>query len=104
MDQWIEDVLGDGYEQQALELGDDPDGEGQVVGTLVRRRRRGETPRAVLYVHGFTDYFFQTELADFYTERGFAFFALDLRKCGRSLAGRARRRTTSPTSPSTTRS
>ena len=39
---------------------------------------------AVLYVHGFTDYFFQTALADFFTERGFAFFALDLRKCGRS--------------------
>jgi alpha-beta hydrolase superfamily lysophospholipase len=38
----------------------------------------------VLYVHGFTDYFFQKELADFFTDRGFAFFALDLRKCGRS--------------------
>ena len=47
-------------------------------------RRRRIPIGAVLYVHGFTDYFFQTALADFFTERGFAFFALDLRKCGRS--------------------
>src|SRR6185437_11218200 len=38
----------------------------------------------VLYVHGFADYFFQTELADFFAERGFAFYALDLRKSGRA--------------------
>ena len=38
----------------------------------------------MIYVHGFSDYFFQTELADFFADRGFAFYALDLRKCGRS--------------------
>jgi alpha-beta hydrolase superfamily lysophospholipase len=81
---WQPDVLGEGYEQQVLDLGDDPDGEGQIVGTLVRREAPEKPTGAVLYVHGFTDYFFHTELADFYTERGFAFFALDLRKCGRS--------------------
>jgi alpha-beta hydrolase superfamily lysophospholipase len=35
-------------------------------------------------VHGFSDYFFQTELADFFAARGLAFYALDLRKCGRA--------------------
>jgi alpha-beta hydrolase superfamily lysophospholipase len=84
MADWQPDVLGDGYEQQVLDLGDDPDGQGQIVGTLVRREAPEKPTGAVLYVHGFTDYFFQTALADFYTERGFAFFALDLRKCGRS--------------------
>lgn len=84
MADWQPDVLGDGYEQQVIELGDDPDGQGQIVGTLVRREPPAEPRGAVLYVHGFTDYFFQTGLADFFTERGFAFFALDLRKCGRS--------------------
>ncbi len=84
MADWQPDVLGDGYEQQVLELGDDPDGQGQIVGTLVRREAPAHPTGAVLYVHGFTDYFFQTALADFFTERGFAFFALDLRKCGRS--------------------
>jgi alpha-beta hydrolase superfamily lysophospholipase len=39
---------------------------------------------AVLVVHGFTDYFFNTELADHFAARGFAFYALDLHKCGRS--------------------
>ena len=39
---------------------------------------------AVLAVHGYTDYFFHTELADHFANRGFTFYALDLRKCGRS--------------------
>ncbi|MGH3474268.1 MAG: alpha/beta hydrolase [Aeromicrobium sp.] len=84
MADWQPDVLGDGYEQQVLELGDDPDGQGLIAGTLVRREAPEKPTGAVLYVHGFSDYFFQTALADFFTERGFAFFALDLRKCGRS--------------------
>lgn len=84
MADWQPDVLGQGYEQQVLDLGDDPDGQGQIVGTLVRREAKPDAERAVLYVHGFTDYFFQTELADFFTDHGFAFYALDLRKCGRS--------------------
>jgi len=69
-----------------------------VCATLVRHRaaarrlrrwlpsvfRRG--PRFdVLYVHGWSDYFFQRELAEFWSDRGAAFYALDLRKYGRSL-------------------
>jgi alpha-beta hydrolase superfamily lysophospholipase len=84
MADWQPDVLGDGYEQQVLELGEDPDGQGEIVGTLVRREAPEHPIGAVLYVHGFTDYFFQTALADFFTDHGLAFFALDLRKCGRS--------------------
>ena len=84
MTQWQPDVLGEGYEQRVLPLGEDPDGQGDVVATLVRRTPPAEVRRAVLYVHGFSDYFFQTALADFFTERGHAFYALDLRKCGRS--------------------
>jgi alpha-beta hydrolase superfamily lysophospholipase len=80
-----QDVLGPGYEAMRLPLGEDA--EGQVVATLVRRRAPERTGRAVLYVHGFTDYFFQTHLADFYVERGYDFYALDLRKYGRSLLG-----------------
>lgn len=84
MTDWISDELGDGYEQHTIALGIDPDGEGMIDATLVRRQPPTEVSAAVLYVHGFTDYFFQTEMADFFTERGFAFYALDLRKCGRS--------------------
>lgn len=77
------DVLGPPYESHTIDLGTDD--EGPVTATLVRRQ--GETPsrRAVLYVHGFVDYFFQTHLADFFVERGWDFYALDLRKYGRSL-------------------
>jgi alpha-beta hydrolase superfamily lysophospholipase len=77
------DVLGAGYEAIELPLGEDE--EGEVVATLVRRRATDPSRRAVLYVHGFVDYFFQKHLADFYVERGFDFYALDLRKYGRSL-------------------
>ncbi|MCO1599144.1 alpha/beta hydrolase [Micromonospora sp. RHAY321] len=77
------DVLGPPYERQTIDLGTDD--EGPVVATLVRRRAERPTGRAVLYVHGFVDYFFQTHLADFFAERGWDFYALDLRKYGRSL-------------------
>jgi len=84
--EWTADVLGEGYEQCSLEFGTDPDGEGEIAATLVRRLpRTDEQVRGVaLYVHGFSDYFFQTEMADFFAARGFAFHALDQRKCGRS--------------------
>jgi hypothetical protein len=86
---WRPDLLGDGYRQHVLDLGSDPDGEGSVSAVLVRREARpGEsTHGAVLYVHGFADYFFQTELADFAAARGLAFYGLDLRKCGRGGGG-----------------
>lgn len=84
MTEWIDDDLGDAYQQHTIPLGVDPDGEGAIEATLVRRTAPEHVDAAVLYVHGFSDYFFQTEMADFYTERGFAFYALDLRKCGRS--------------------
>jgi alpha-beta hydrolase superfamily lysophospholipase len=77
------DVLGPPYERHTIELADDD--EGRVIATLVRRRAEQPSRRAVLYVHGFVDYFFQTHLADFFVERGWDFYALDLRKYGRSL-------------------
>jgi alpha-beta hydrolase superfamily lysophospholipase len=77
------DVLGAPYEARTIRLADDD--EGEVVATLVRLRAATPTNRAVLYLHGFVDYFFQRHLAEFFTERGYDFYALDLRKYGRSL-------------------
>jgi alpha-beta hydrolase superfamily lysophospholipase len=79
----IDEVLGPPYERHTIDLGTDD--EGPVVATLVRRRADTPSRRAVLYVHGWVDYFFQTHLADFFVERGWDFYALDLRKYGRSL-------------------
>ncbi len=46
-----------------------------VVATLVRRAPRAATGRAVLHVHGFADYFFQTAYAEWWLDRGYDFYA-----------------------------
>ena len=89
--EWRPDILGEHFEQLTLPLR--PDAEGDVVATLVRyspaprlHLHRGSAADAdVLYVHGWSDYFFQRRLARTFTERGARFFALDLRRYGRSL-------------------
>ncbi|MGC4111886.1 MAG: alpha/beta hydrolase [Nocardioides sp.] len=77
------DVLGAPYTAETFELPDDD--EGKVVATLVRRPAGRRTTKAVLHVHGFADYFFQTAYAEWWTARGYDFYALDLRKYGRSI-------------------
>ena len=77
------DVLG--YPWVAETIGLPPDDEGAVVATLVSRRTDRPTGKAVLHVHGFADYFFQTEYAEWWLARGYDFYALDLRKYGRSI-------------------
>lgn len=83
MNGWEPDDL-PGYRRYTIPLGADPDGEGDIVATLIHRSGTPSPSRAVLAVHGYTDYFFNTELADHFAARGFAFYAIDLRKCGRS--------------------
>jgi alpha-beta hydrolase superfamily lysophospholipase len=83
MSTWQPDRLLPGFE--ALELGFPDDYDGAVVATLVRLPG-GEAPRGpVLYVHGYNDYYFQAHMAHRFAAEGFAFYALDLRKHGRSL-------------------
>lgn len=77
------DVLGAPYVARTIALADDF--EGRVVATLVSRPAAEPTGRAVLSVHGFADYFFQTAAADFWVANGYDFHAIDLRKFGRSL-------------------
>nr|WP_255768975.1 alpha/beta hydrolase [Pseudarthrobacter sulfonivorans] len=69
-----------------------PDDEGDVVATLIRyggapkaAGGSGSEVRVVLYLHGWADYFLQAELAEHLAAEGFHFYALDLRKFGRSL-------------------
>lgn len=87
---WETDILGDGYTCQTLHLGRDPEGEGDAFATIVRYRPRDtnradwEQRPAVLLVHGMTDYFFATHVAEFLHGAGLAVYAVDLRKCGRS--------------------
>lgn len=60
-----------------------PDYDGRVISTLLYAECGSE--RAILYIHGYTDYFFQEHLAAGLVERGYNFYAIDLRKYGRSL-------------------
>ncbi|KAA1415825.1 alpha/beta hydrolase [Nocardioides humilatus] len=77
------DVLGAPWQAETIPL--PPDGEGEVVATLVSRSAGGQTTRAVLHVHGFADYFFQASYGEWWLERGHDMYALDLRKYGRSI-------------------
>jgi alpha-beta hydrolase superfamily lysophospholipase len=81
---WVPDIL-PGHWQYTIDLGPDPAGEGDIAATLIRRGPATDgSGHAILTVHGYTDYFFNTVLADHFANRGFTFYALDLQKCGRS--------------------
>jgi alpha-beta hydrolase superfamily lysophospholipase len=90
---WRDDELIRGYQARDMELVGvrrhpeeiDPEvGDDALVATLVRRSRRHHS-RAVLYLHGWNDYFFQTHVAEWWDALGYDFYALDLRRYGRSL-------------------
>jgi alpha-beta hydrolase superfamily lysophospholipase len=76
--------LGRGFVHRTLRF--EPDYDGDVTATLVRNDPVLQHARgAVLYLHGFIDYFFQRHVADCFNAAGYSFYALDLRKYGRSL-------------------
>ena len=79
------DVLGAGWTALTLPLRPDGVTPGPLA-TLVHRTPDGPAPRrAVLYVHGFVDYFFHTDFAQALADAGYDLFALDLRDFGRSI-------------------
>ncbi len=88
---WVPDMLGDGYEMRHVSQPDDY--AGPVISTIIRKLvpdsqkgiDRQATTRGVLYIHGFNDYFFQKEMGDRFIEHGYDFYAVDLRRYGRSL-------------------
>lgn len=89
---WSTDPLlgSDGYEIERVPQPDDY--AGRVESTVIRRLPDGEKPsRAVLYIHGYNDYFFQRELGMVFNDSGYGFYAVDLRKYGRSLLPQQRR-------------
>ena len=81
--QWRPDVLGDGYEMRYVDQPDDYSC--QVRSTIIRKLSSCGGNKGVLYVHGFNDYFFQAEMGDRFVDSCYNFYAVDLRKYGRSL-------------------
>ncbi|MFT2112038.1 alpha/beta hydrolase [Marinomonas sp. 2405UD68-3] len=52
---------------------------------LINHKHSHEFSKAILYLHGYTDYFFQSELAEDIIKNDYAFYALDLQGYGRSI-------------------
>jgi len=71
------------YISQTIKL--NPDYEGEVIATLIKSKFNVGNRKSVLYLHGYIDYFFQYHLGEQFIANGFDFYALDLRKYGRSL-------------------
>ncbi|MDR2895764.1 MAG: alpha/beta hydrolase [Propionibacteriaceae bacterium] len=85
---WQADVLLPDFQMRQYELCSQPhlpeEGAGHLRATLVRRHSPRHR-RAVLYIHGWNEYFFQAHVAAVFDELGFDFFAIDLHRYGRSL-------------------
>lgn len=81
--QYTPDILGKNYVQRTFHMGEDE--EGEIVSTLVKRLGNYTSTQALLYVHGYNDYFFQQAMGDSIAKWGYRFYAIDLRKYGRSL-------------------
>lgn len=83
---WKPDILGQGYEMRTINQGTDYSG--KVVSTIIRKLSpRNETAAhpTILYIHGFNDYFFNPEIGNEAVRHGYDFYAIDLRKYGRSI-------------------
>ena len=85
---WRPDILGQGYEARTVKQA--PDADGPAVSTIIRRVLPdtlpcGEPRRGLLYIHGFNDYFFNPEIGIECNRHGYDFYAVDLRRYGRSI-------------------
>ncbi|WP_127128341.1 alpha/beta hydrolase [Georgenia sp. SYP-B2076] len=90
----VQDLLGPPWVARTLRLGRLTDGGEEPsapdVATLVHHDDAGGRARAVLYLPGFTDYFFQADHAQAWIDAGYDFYALDMRRAGRSTNGHPR--------------
>ena len=95
---WRPDNVIAGYQQRTVRLGHDDDG--PMLATMIRkdprslnvaeRRRRLmlrmlRDPVAIMYLHGWNDYFYRRHASEYWESLGIPFYAIDLRRYGRSL-------------------
>lgn len=78
---WHPDIL-EGYEARYVNQGEAFDG--PCRSTIVRKMCKLPSHKGFLYIHGFNDYFFQKEMGDRFVDSGYHFYAVDLRRYGRS--------------------
>lgn len=81
---WMTDDLGDRFQKRYVQHDDDYSG--AVRSTIIKLTDSLTiSHKAVLYIHGFNDYFFQKEMAEEFIDHNYNFYAVDLRKYGRSI-------------------
>ena len=71
-----------GYETVPLLVAGTMGGAGRGGAAVLRRRTARPSRRAVVYVHCLGDSFVPADLVGWYTDRGFHFYAADLRAVG----------------------
>jgi alpha-beta hydrolase superfamily lysophospholipase len=112
-EQWHDDNVIAGYQRRTVKLG--ADSEGDAVATLIRKAplvhstietanrvwnprylaarisasfhssRKPSQPKAIMYIHGWNDYFYRRHVSEYWESLGVKFYAVDLRRYGRSL-------------------
>lgn len=87
--QWQQDILGGDFESHSFAATGRDGVERRATLVRVRpspdRDPAGGSRRAVLFLHGWSDYFFNVDLARFWAAAGYDFYALDMHNHGRSL-------------------
>lgn len=97
-DEWVDDDILDGYQRATVHLGDDVEGP-DAIATFIRKNPASLSwrerlrrlhykalgkPLAIMYVHGWNDYFYRRHASEYWESMGVAFYAVDLRRFGRS--------------------
>ncbi len=82
-EQRVDVLLGEGFSAETFDMGHDYSG--RVTSTLIRTLPIVEGRCAILYIHGYNDYFFQADMAHRFHDSLYNFYAVDLRRYGRSL-------------------
>lgn len=82
---WHPDILGGDYRMRYVVQGRDYSG--PVRSTIIELPNHSgcSGTRGILYIHGFNDYFLQKDMGERLADSCWRFFAVDLRKYGRSL-------------------
>lgn len=71
------------YDRIDIDLGHDQRGE--IKACLFKSACIKKTSKAVLYVHGYMDFFFHDHVAKGYNDAGYDFYAIELRRYGRAI-------------------
>lgn len=80
--EWQTDLLGRRFEMMHVCHITEP---GEPTSTIIRHTACVKSNIAILYIHGYNDYFFQSHLANAFIAERFHFYAVDLRRYGRSI-------------------